>query len=271
MIYIYAYTNHKSTLSRLRRMAVVQEMLLSNGLKVQMLTNDFRASSISRDLGVPSCITIQTIIDIDMVAEHGDIVIIDSPEDDMNKFEIYRELFEKLIIIGKDLKIGPMVSKFFIDNIGNRRNDRSLLFFGDADPKKELLLYKQEFSSLKLELLLGTYYYPNYENELSDSFIAIHESGSYRSLILASKIIITTSLYTAYEASVSGAKTILLSDFNYDDEQMKILLQLQIKMLSFKNIKKLHSIMTGEFGKSSFEAETHNRNIKEKLITNIKM
>ena len=235
MTYIYAYSNHKENLDRVRRMAVLYKRLEAEGESVTMLTNNFRAVSIAIELGAVECTTIETIMDIDFIAKDGDSIVIDSTEDDRGKLEVYVEKFvsvSRVVEVDDDfsrygeelLSIDDLVDEYYTEISKKPKIDRKVLFWGDSDSSKSMLKLKDYFSTLSLDLLLGEYFFPKYESEIADIFVKIYDSEMYEDVIGNSSYIITSSLQSAIEASVSGAKVeyisfALLSD--YDENRLK--------------------------------------------------
>ena len=97
MICLYAYTNHRADLDSLRRMGALWEMLNRRGIEAELLVNDYRAQLAGRELGLPAATTVETIMDIDAVAQHGDTVVIDSPENAGERMERYVAKLERVI------------------------------------------------------------------------------------------------------------------------------------------------------------------------------
>ncbi|RUM69426.1 MAG: hypothetical protein DSZ07_04600, partial [Sulfurovum sp.] len=81
-LYYYTFTSHKYGLDRMKRATVILNKLRANGIDTMLLVNDFRAGLVAREFGVAESINIEGIQDIDAIAEIGDSIIIDSPEDD---------------------------------------------------------------------------------------------------------------------------------------------------------------------------------------------
>jgi len=215
MIYIYAYSNHKESLDRVRRMVVLYRRLESNGESVTMLTNNFRAVDIAKKLGAGECTTIETIMDIDFIAKDGDKIVIDSDEDDRGKLEVYVDMFESVSIVPSDcdytsrfgeeiLDISNFVDESYRDFVDKVKEDRVLLFWGDSDADKYILKNKEKFAGKGMELLLGEYFYMGYEDALRDTFVKIHESQEYKELISISKKLITISIQAAINSSLAG-------------------------------------------------------------------
>jgi len=96
MLYYYAHSGHKIGLERVRRGAALLKRLASNGVETQLLVNDFRAGLAAKDLGVKDYVTIETIQDIDAIAEAGNSIIIDSSEDDRGRLVKYCSDFKNV-------------------------------------------------------------------------------------------------------------------------------------------------------------------------------
>ena len=94
MLFYYAYTGHKIGLDRVKKAAAVIKELEANGVECRLLVNDFRAGLAARDYGIQDSITIETIQDIDAVAQIGNSVVIDSPEDDHGRMQKYCQEFK---------------------------------------------------------------------------------------------------------------------------------------------------------------------------------
>jgi hypothetical protein len=241
MTYIYAYSNHKYGLSRLRRMAVHYKKLQEQGVEVEMLTNDFRASAVARELGVESCTTIETVWDIDFVAERGDHLIMDTPEDDQGKLEQNVEMFsgvQRVAISCEDtsrygeevLCPDPMTDPWYASYKEKPKVESVLFFYGDSDPEKWLAEQADLFAGLEMELLLGEYFYPGYEETLVPLFSVLHEADAYREMVAQSQKVVTCVPQTAYEASSAGAEVIYFGAV--DTCQRETMEALSIKIVS---------------------------------------
>jgi len=281
MTYIYAYSNNKTSLSRLRRMAVVYKMLKKHNISAQMLTNDFRASASASRMGVPSCVNIQTIWDIDSIADRGDNLIIDSPEDDAGKVEIYSELYPHLIPISSDnnyiknypdaIEIDPLVDEEYIKSAKLPKKQKRVLFFADADSAKTLLSYTDGFARLGLELLLGEFFYPSYDDELLESFPTQLESDEYKEIISSYDTVVTASKQCAYEALASGAKSIYIDRGVGDTDKLEFLEKMGIYIVSIDNLTTLPKLLESKKREILFDFSKHNNKIEEKIIKKIRV
>jgi len=221
MLYFYANTGHKIGLERLRRGVALLNKLTSVGVETQLLVNDFRAGLVARDLGVSSYITIETVQDIDAIAEAGNnSIIIDSVEDDHGRLVKYCNDFKQVWRFAHDEKDSVVHNEKLIayDTIlvddtyfeQKPKEDRVLFFLGDADYDKIILNHADFFKSFDMELLLGNYFFVKYEDDLAKLFSTLHEPEEYEELITTSSTVVTASIQTALEAKVAGAKVIYL-------------------------------------------------------------
>ena len=234
MLFYYANSGHKIGLERVRRGAALLKSLTSSGVETQLLVNDFRAGLVAKDLGVKEYVTVETVQDIDAIAQFGDSIIIDSPEDDHGRLVKYCEDFKNVwrfevgnddvsvhgeILFKVECKDESCVDAVIIDDTyfeETAKEERILFFLNDADYDKTILNNEAFFKTLNMELLLGNYFFVKYEDDLAKLFSTLHEPEEYMDLIKSSSHIVTASAQTALEAKVSGAKVIYLQLSNND-------------------------------------------------------
>jgi len=89
MLYYYANSGHKIGLDRVKRALALLKALDEKGVETRLLVNDFRAGLAARELGLRDYVTIEGVMDIDMIADTGDSIIMDTPEDDKGRIEKY--------------------------------------------------------------------------------------------------------------------------------------------------------------------------------------
>jgi len=234
MLFYYANSGHKIGLERVRRGAALLKSLASSGVETQLLVNDFRAGLVAKDLGVKEYVTVETVQDIDAIAQFGDSIIIDSPEDDHGRLVKYCEDFKNVwrfevgnddvsvhgeLLFKVECKDESCVDAVIIDDTyfeETAKEERILFFLNDADYDKTILNNEAFFKTLNMELLLGNYFFVKYEDDLAKLFSTLHEPEEYMDLIKSSSHIVTASAQTALEAKVSGAKVIYLQLSNND-------------------------------------------------------
>ena len=228
MLYYYANSGHKLGLERVRRGVALLKKLNEKGIETQLLVNDFRAGLAAKDMGVPSYITVETVQDIDAIAQPSESIIIDSIEDDHGRLVKYCADFKQVwrfehssedasvhgeLLFRENCSNGDCEKSLSIDSeyfLENEKEDRVLFFLGDADYDKIILNNEEFFKSFSMELLLGTYFFVKHEDDLAKIFTTLHEPEDYTELIKNSSTIVTTSSQTAIEAKISNAKVIYL-------------------------------------------------------------
>jgi len=228
MLFYYANSGHKIGLERVRRGSALLKRLASNGVETQLLVNDFRAGLAAKELGVKEYVTVETVQDIDAIAQFGDSIIIDSPEDDHGRLVKYCEDFKNVwrfahdssdssvhgeILFKAGCKEENCSDAVIIDDEyfeENTKEERTLFFLSDADYDKTILSHEAFFKSLDMELLLGNYFFVKYEDDLAKLFSTLHEPEEYVELITGSSRIVTSSAQTALEAKSSAAKVIYI-------------------------------------------------------------
>ena len=228
MLFYYAHTGHKIGLDRAKRGAAVIKALAKEGVEAQLLVNDFRAGVALKEHGIREYVTIETIQDIDAIAQNGDSVIIDSNEDDHGRLVKYVSDFkhvwrfahdsedhsvhgETLFKAGceeKECLEAVIVDEDYFEL--SDKEDRLLFFLGDSDHDKTVLGNADFFNAVEMEMLLGHYFFVKYEDDLAKLFTTLHEPEEYTDLIKSSSTVVTASSQTAMEAKASGAKVVYI-------------------------------------------------------------
>ncbi len=244
MLYYYTFTGHKIGLDRVKKAAAIIKELEAKGVECRLLVNDFRAGLSAREFGIDDSITIETIQDIDAVAQRGNSIIIDSPEDDHGRLEKYCSEFHSVFVwrqsvddrvrFCETILDGVAVDKVYEEAINLEKVDRKLFFLNDADYEKAILNNARLFENRGIELLLGHYFFVKYEDDLAKIFSKLHEPEDYTELIQSSKTVITSSLQTAFEAKTAGA-CVYFINLRHENE-------MAVNYLSFNGIDVVESI-----------------------------
>ncbi|MBN2769004.1 MAG: hypothetical protein JXQ68_07855 [Campylobacterales bacterium] len=243
IFYYYAHTGHRDNLDGVRRAGALLPRLESQGVTTKLLVNDFRAALAAKEYGVEGAVSIESINDIDLMLNIGDALFIDSSEELPKHFENFCRDYKKIFRLARDCDdkvqskeelLFPWdenMQAIFIDDIyldDSEKKDGMVLFYGDSDPKKELLEIASKLKDCGIELLLGEYFYLGYEDELGEYFTQMHEPEEYRSLILHSKDVITFSLQCAIEAKIAGANVVYIEKEKLNECIINVLKQFQI-------------------------------------------
>ncbi len=242
--YYYAHSGHKHGLDRVRRAVALIKAFESKGVKVNLLLNDFRAGLAAKELGVRDSLTIETFLDIDAVAERGDVVFADTLEEFDSRIAKFTDLFFPLYRIVDDchkeslhgeILIKPTEATFvdtpYFEKVAKKQ--RLLFFFGDSDYDKEVLAHKEFFVDMEMEIVLGEYFFVKYEDELGKLFSALHENEEYTELITSSSTIITASIQTALEARASDSQVIYMKREDDSECYLNILDDIGVTIINY--------------------------------------
>ncbi|SFV57326.1 hypothetical protein MNB_SV-9-574 [hydrothermal vent metagenome] len=241
-LYYYAFSGHKWGLDRVKRGVALIKALRDEDVEVQLLVNDFRAGLVAKELGVNGSVTIETIMDVDVMAEDGDIVFIDTPEEERGRVEQYSNRYKELfhIVDNDNMKsrfgehiISPNgdLTSAIIDNIYFdilEKEDRVVFFLNDSDYEKTIISKKDFFEDTDMELILGNYFFVKYEDDLAKIFKTLYEPEDYSDLIRSSKRVVTASIQTALEARASEAKVLYILNGNEENSIIKMLSRFNI-------------------------------------------
>ncbi|MCK4440987.1 MAG: hypothetical protein KAU90_03215 [Sulfurovaceae bacterium] len=255
-LYYYSYTGHKNGLDRVKKATALLKKLNEKGLDTMLLVNDFRAGLVAREFGINESVNIETIQDIDAIANMEDAIIIDSPEDDRGRLAKYVNEFKHVFRFAQSCDDSSHYGETMIDYTDiivddiylqkHQKEDRVLFFLSDSDADKKILSHADFFKDSDMELLLGHYFYVKYEDALAKIFKKVYEAEEYIDLICSSKIVVTASLQTALEAQSCGAKVIFIYDTNQENCLEDILNNTQIITLKSFNIKEYKQFLLNE-------------------------
>lgn len=249
-LYYYTFTGHKIGLDRVKKAVVILKKLEEQGIETVLLVNDFRAGLVAREYGVQGAVTIEGIQDIDAIAEVGDSIIIDSPEDDHGRLVKYMSDFKRVfrfaesdddksvygeVLLTLDCEDESCLSSIIVNDVyfeAHKKEDRMLFFLSDSDSDKTILSNADFFEGLDMELLLGNYFYVKYEDDLAKIFKTLHEPEEYVDLICSSSRVVTASIQTALEAKVAGAEVIYIELEKLSEKEKKLLSSNKISIIS---------------------------------------
>ena len=210
--FYYVHTGHRVGLDRFRRaIAIVRE--LQKKMEITLLCSDFRIAHEARHFGIDLCVGIDIVRNIPQIAYHGDRLIFDSDEANPFMLEDMKQYFSKFVHIDNSK---PVVDeKYFVQT---PKTIKLALFFGDDDYEKDLEKNLDMFDGLDAELLLGFYYFLDYQEMLKTKFKKFHEFEDYDKVITTSEILITSSPQAVLECLASGGKPIYLQRADYPDD-----------------------------------------------------
>lgn len=222
--FYYVHTGHRIGLDRFRRAATIIRSL--GDVDITLLCSDFRIAQIARDFGVEKSVGIDVVRNIPQISHHGDQLIFDSDEanpimlDDMqNYFSTFIHIKANEVVI--DDKYYEQTTK----------NIKLSFFFGDDDYEKDMQKLIPTLKELNAEILLGFYYFLDYEDMLKEEFSKFHEFEEYDDVIKYSEVLITSSPQAVLENLVSGGKPIYLQREDYITDFNELFTNLNIPII----------------------------------------
>lgn len=249
MLYYYANSGHKIGLDRVKRAVALLKALNEKGVESRLLVNDFRAGLAARELGLRDYITIEGVMDIDAIADTGDSIIMDTPEDDRGRLVKYCSDFSHVFRFANSAEDEVQVSEvlfrpeceseecleaLIVDSMYDKsvpKEERVLFFLSDADYDKEILSNQAFFEGTGMELLLGNYFFVKYEDELAKLFDKMHEAEEYTDLLKTSSHVVTASGQTALEAHACGAKVVYIQTDREEIIPLSVIKSLDIPVI----------------------------------------
>lgn len=240
--YYYVNTGHRIGLDRFRRASAIIKSL--QGHDITLLTNDFRIASICKTYGFQKGVGLDVIRNIPNIAVRGDQLIFDSNEQSPIILKDMEAFFSKMIRFSDDPKESdPMIITSGIETIAvdpffeePSKKEGVVLFFGDDDYEEDLLKMVQTSELKSVDLLMGFYYFFDYEEKLSPYVKSTIDEEEYAQTIRNCELLITSSYQAALEASVSGSKVVYIQRADYDPHYQELLSALGILCLDSQKI-----------------------------------
>ncbi len=245
--FYYVDTGHRVGLDRFRRAVAILNALGDD--EVTLLCSDFRIAHEARHFGIKNSVGIDLVRNIVNITHHGDALIFDSAEANPLMLEDMRSYFSKFIRVSDDPEDKRaenefLISAYFEDALTCKSVvvddkyfgtfDKTIeigFFFGDDDYEKDLEKHLDILEGLKAELLLGFYYFFDYEEMLKKTFKKHYEFEEYDEFITASKILVTSSPQAVLDSLASGGRPIYLKRPDYSNEFLQLFLELNIPVI----------------------------------------
>ena len=230
-LFYYVHTGHRIGLDRFRRAATIIRAL--GDVDITLLTSDFRIAHECKDFGVKRSVGIDVVRNIPQIAHFGDKIIFDSDEmnptmhqdmvkffstfirvtDDPNATQLEGELLISPYLEGDGICNGVAVDDSYFEQ--KPKTIEQTFFFGDDDYEEDLLEHISMFEKLEAELIVGFYYFLDYEDKISPSFSKAHEFEDYDEVLQASRVFVTSSPQAVLENLASGGRPIYVQRPDY--------------------------------------------------------
>jgi hypothetical protein len=284
-IYYYVHTGHRVGLDRFRRACTIIRAL--GDVDITLLCSDFRIANEARHFGVEKAVGIDVVRNIPKIANHGDKLIFDSDEANPIMLEDMRNFFSTFIRVSDDkndsradgeLLISPYLSgegicnAIAVDDKYFAKEEKTIklaYFFGDDDYEKDLEKNLSFVADLNPDLLLGFYYFLDYEDFLRKGFKNHHEFEEYDEVIKKSQILITASPQAVFENLAAGGKPIYIQRDGYREDFIELFESLKVPVI--KNYEKeclidiISSINNNNYSEMEHSAKKIADFIKENL------
>lgn len=283
--FYYVHTGHRIGLDRFRRACAIIRSL--GDVDITLLCSDFRIAQEARNFGVQKAVGIDVVRNIPRIAEHGDKLIFDSDEANPIMLEDMRSYFSSFIRVSDDPSDEKAEGEFLIspylegegickavavDDKYFDAEPKSIdisLFFGDDDYEKDLEKNLSFFQSVDPELLLGFYYFLDYEEMLKGRFKKYHEFEDYDEVVKKSDIFMSSSHQAVLESLASGGKPIYIQREDYTDDFIKHFESLKIPIVKGYDLDQLTSIINkingNNYSKMQHDCEKIAKFIKQSL------
>ena len=199
--YYYVHTGHRIGLDRFRRATTILRALEDK--EITLLCSDFRIAQIAKDFGIKNCVGLDVVRNIPYIAEHGDRLIFDSDEANPIMLEDMKNFFSTFLHIKTDEVV--VDEKYF------EKKEKTIpiaFFYGDDDYEKDLEKFIPIINELDASLLVGFYYFLDYEDFLRENVKNCYDFEDYDEVITSSEILITSSPQAGLESLASGGKPI---------------------------------------------------------------
>ncbi len=276
-IYYYVHTGHRIGLDRFRRACTIIRSL--GDVDITLLCSDFRIANEARHFGVDKAVGIDVVRNIPQIAKHGDKLIFDSEEANPIMLDDMRRYFSTFIRVSdkkEDVKadgeflISPYLSgdgicnAVAVDDKYFENEEKAIelsYFFGDDDYEKDLEKNIDFIKDLDPDLLLGFYYFLDYEDFLKKTFRNYHEFEEYDEILKKSKILVTASPQAVLESLASGAKPVYVQREDYTTDFLELFSSFNIPIV--KNYKKeeLIDIISSINNNNYFKMEQNSKKI----------
>jgi hypothetical protein len=245
--FYYVDTGHRVGLDRFRRAVAILNAL--NDDEITLLCSDFRIAHEARHFGIKNSVGIDVVRNIVNIAHRGDMLIFDSAEANPLMLDDMRSYFSRFVRVNddpvdvrhdKELLISPYFEDaltckaVMVDDKYFGEFEKSIeigFFYGDDDYEKDLEKHLDILDGYQVEIMLGFYYFFDYEQMLQKRFPKYHEFEEYDDFITSSKLLVTSSPQAVLQSLASGGRPIYLARNDYDDGFETLFLELNIPIV----------------------------------------
>jgi hypothetical protein len=286
-LFYYVHTGHRIGLDRFRRATTIIRAL--GDIDITLLTSDFRIAQEARHFGVKRSVGIDVVRNIPQIAHHGDKLIFDSDElnpvmhqdmvnffstfirvtDDPNATQLKGELLISPYLEGEGICTGIAVDDNYFEQ--KPKTIEKSFFFGDDDYEEDLLANIDMFAELEAELIVGFYYFLDYEDKIAPSFTVSHEFEDYDDVLQASKVFVTSSPQAVLESLASGGRPIYVQRPDYVRDFLPLFESLNIPIVDGFDKVKLSLLLDGVLSHNYHQMPQNTQKIANFLKGNLSL
>lgn len=280
-LFYYVHTGHRIGLDRFRRAATIIRAL--GDVDITLLTSDFRIAQEARHFGIKRAVGIDVVRNIPQIAHHGDQIIFDSDELNPVMHEDMVNFFSTFIRVSDDpdavqrkgeLLISPYLEGegicrgVAVDERYFEKSEKSIeksLFFGDDDYEEDLLAQVDMFSELEADLIVGFYFFLDYEAKLAPSFKTLYEFEDYDEVVQSSKVFVTSSPQAVLENLASGGRPVYVQRPDYVRDFLPLFETLKVPVIDGFDKKRLLLVLDGILSHSYHSVPQNSQKITDFL------
>jgi len=284
-LFYYVHTGHRIGLDRFRRAATIIRAL--GDVDITLLTSDFRIAHECKDFGVKRSVGIDVVRNIPQIALYGDKIIFDSDEmnptmhqdmvkffstfirvtDDPNAVQMEGELLLSPYLEGEGICKGVAIDEKYFEP--TPKTIEKAFFFGDDDYEEDLLGHIDMFEKLEMELIVGFYFFLDYEDKIAPAFTKRYEFEEYDEALTASKVFVTSSPQAALENLATGGRPIYIQRPDYVRDFLPLFESLNIPIVDGfdkpKLLQALDSVLSHEYHPAPQNTQKITEFLKESL------
>ena len=262
--FYYVHTGHRIGLDRFRRACTIIRAL--GDIDITLLCSDYRIAQVASDFGVDKSVGIDVVRNIPQIAHHGDKLIFDSDEANPIMLEDMKKFFSTFVHIDN---FEVVVDKKYFDV--KEKTIKISYFFGDDDYEKDLEKNISFIQDLNPDLLLGFYYFLDYEDMLKKRFKNHHEFEDYDDVIQKSQILISASPQAVLENLASGGKPIYIQREDYTTQFIPLFESLNIPIITNYNKLQLIDVISSINNRNYSKMQQNGNKLVEFIKENLNL
>ena len=183
--------------------------------------------------------------------------------DDPDVVKLEGELLISPYLEGEGICNGVAVDDMYFEK--KPKTIEKAFFFGDDDYEEDLLANIDMFEKLEMELIVGFYFFLDYEDKIAPSFTKCYEFEDYDEVVTGSKVFVTSSPQAALENLAAGGRPIYVQRPDYVRDFIPLFGSLNIPVVDGFDKSKLLLVLDSVSSHNYHEAPQSTQKIAEFL------